>query len=65
MPPQARARKERARWSPPALVRMLRDLPIRRKLTLIVLVTSGLAVVVASTGFLAYDYVTFRRQMAL
>jgi signal transduction histidine kinase/CheY-like chemotaxis protein len=50
---------------PPALVRQLRNLPIRQKLTLIVLVTSGLAVVVASTGFLAYDYVTFRRQMAL
>jgi signal transduction histidine kinase len=28
-------------------------------------VTSGLAVVLASTVFMAYDYVTFRRQMAL
>lgn len=43
--------------------RKLRNLPIRQKLTLIVLVTSGLAVVLASTVFMAYDYVTFRAQM--
>ncbi|MEE8217716.1 MAG: hypothetical protein V3S03_01975, partial [Vicinamibacteria bacterium] len=48
---------------PSSLARKLRNLPIRQKLTLIVLVTSGLAVVLASTGFMAYDYVTFRRQM--
>ena len=46
-----------------SLGRKLRNLPIRQKLTLIVLVTSGLAVVLASTGFMAYDYVTFRQQM--
>ena len=48
---------------PSSLARKLRNLPIRQKLTLIVLVTSGLAVVLASTGFMAYDYVTFRQQM--
>ncbi len=41
----------------------LRNLSIRRKLTLIVLVTSGVAVVMASAGFVAWDYVIFRRQM--
>ncbi len=50
---------------PSPLARKLRNLPIRQKLTLIVLVTSGLAVVLASTGFMAYDYVTFRQQLAL
>ena len=50
---------------PSSLVRKLRNLPIRQKLTLIVLVTSGLAVVLASTGFMAYDYVTFRQQMVV
>ena len=38
-------------------------LSIRRKLTLIVLVTSGVAVILASAIFLAYDYVAFREQM--
>jgi signal transduction histidine kinase/DNA-binding response OmpR family regulator len=49
--------------SPDSLRRRVRNLSIRRKLTLIVLVTSGVAVVLASATFLAYDYVAFRSQM--
>jgi signal transduction histidine kinase/DNA-binding response OmpR family regulator len=57
-----------ARRSDPATAshgvrRSLRNLSIRRKLTLIVLVTSGFAVILASTGFLAWDYFLFRNQM--
>jgi signal transduction histidine kinase/CheY-like chemotaxis protein len=48
---------------PAALERWLRNLPIRRKLTLIVLVTSGVAVVFASAAFLGYDYWNYRKQM--
>jgi len=49
--------------SPASLRRRLRNLSIRRKLTLIILVTSGVAVTLASATFLAYDYVAFRNQM--
>ena len=49
---------------PPALLRRaLRNLSIRRKLTAIVTLTSGFAVILASAGFLALDYNTFRRQI--
>jgi signal transduction histidine kinase/DNA-binding response OmpR family regulator len=48
---------------PSAPVRWLRDLPIRQKLTLIVLVTSGVAVVIASAAFLTNDYFSYRDQM--
>ena len=48
---------------PAAFERWLRNLPIRRKLTLIVLVTSGVAVVFASAAFLTYDYLSYREQM--
>ncbi len=41
----------------------LRNQSIRRKLTAIVLVTSGVAVVLASAAFLAYDYNSFRERM--
>ena len=41
----------------------LRNLSIRRKLTVIILVTSGIAVVVASAGFVAWDYGLFRQRM--
>ncbi len=41
----------------------LRNLSIRSKLTLIVLLTSGVAVVLAAVGFLAWDYSAFRLQM--
>ena len=40
-----------------SLRRWLHNLSIRRKLTVIILVTSGIAVVVASAGFVAWDYV--------
>jgi len=49
---------------PAPIARRLRDLPIRQKLTLIVLVTSGVAVVFASAAFLANDYFTYRERMA-
>ena len=59
----ARAATPGAGVIPAALERWLRNLPIRRKLTLIVLVTSGVAVVFASAAFLTYDYVSYRKQM--
>jgi signal transduction histidine kinase/CheY-like chemotaxis protein len=41
----------------------LRNQSIKRKLTAIVVVTSGVAVVLASAAFLAYDYNSFRERM--
>ena len=41
-----------------------RELTIRRKLTLILMVTSGAAVAVACVAFAVYDTLTFRRAMA-
>jgi signal transduction histidine kinase len=49
--------------TPARLRQRLRSLSIRRKLTLIVLVTSGVAVLLASALFLAHDYARFRVQM--
>ena len=46
-----------------SLRRWLHNLSIRRKLTVIILITSGVAVVVASAGFVAWDYGLFRQQM--
>ena len=40
-----------------------RDLSIRHKLTLIVMFTSGVAVLLACLGFIAYDDITFRNKM--
>jgi signal transduction histidine kinase/DNA-binding response OmpR family regulator len=48
---------------PASLRRLLRNLSIRRKLTVIVMLTSGFAVTLASAGFLAWDYETFRGQI--
>jgi signal transduction histidine kinase/CheY-like chemotaxis protein len=48
---------------PASLRRALRNLSIRRKLTLIVILTSGVAVILASAAFLALDYNTSRRQI--
>jgi signal transduction histidine kinase/DNA-binding response OmpR family regulator len=48
---------------PASLRRALRNLSIRRKLTAIVMLTSGVAVILASALFVAYDYSTFKRQM--
>jgi signal transduction histidine kinase/DNA-binding response OmpR family regulator len=44
--------------------RWIRNLSIRRKLTLIIVVTSGFAVILASAVFLALDFYAFRKQMA-
>jgi signal transduction histidine kinase/CheY-like chemotaxis protein len=38
-------------------------LSIKRKLTVIVMVTAGIVVLLAAVGFVASDYVTFRRNM--
>jgi signal transduction histidine kinase/DNA-binding response OmpR family regulator len=48
---------------PASLRRALRNLSIRRKLTAIVMLTSGVAVILASALFVSYDYSTFKRQM--
>jgi signal transduction histidine kinase/CheY-like chemotaxis protein len=45
--------------------RMLRNLSIRRKLTAIVVLTSGVAVILASALFLAYDYNSARQQVVV
>ena len=45
------------------LRRLLRNQSIKRKLMAIVVVTSGVAVVLASAAFLAYDYNSFRERM--
>jgi signal transduction histidine kinase/CheY-like chemotaxis protein len=42
---------------------LLRNQSIKRKLTAIVVVTSGVAVVLASAAFLVYDYNSFRERM--
>jgi signal transduction histidine kinase/CheY-like chemotaxis protein len=48
---------------PASLRRLLRNLSIRRKLTAIVMLTSGFAVILASSIFLFFDYNSFREQM--
>ena len=40
-----------------------RDIPIRRKLTVIILVTASIALLLASAGFIAYDQFSVRREM--
>jgi signal transduction histidine kinase/DNA-binding response OmpR family regulator len=40
-----------------------RDLPLQRKLTLLLLLTSGLVFLAGSLGYFAYDVVTFRAKM--
>jgi two-component system, sensor histidine kinase len=44
-------------------MRFIRDLPIRRKLMLITVIISGVALIVACAAFAAYDYIAFRRLM--
>jgi signal transduction histidine kinase/CheY-like chemotaxis protein/Skp family chaperone for outer membrane proteins len=41
----------------------IRDLSIQRKLMLVAMLTSTLALLLASVGFVTYDLITFRRQM--
>jgi len=40
------------------------NLPIRRKVELVILLSSTIALLLASTGFICYDVVTFRREIA-
>src|SRR5258708_12397369 len=42
----------------------LKDLSIKRKLMLITMLTSGLAVVLSSAGFLIYDLISFRHSLS-
>jgi hypothetical protein len=44
-------------------VTALRDLPIRRKLTLVNLLTSGMAVALVCLAFFAYEIAVFRRDL--
>jgi signal transduction histidine kinase len=44
-------------------LRLLRDVPIQRKLTIISMLTSGLALLVAGLAFVAYEQVVFRGSM--
>ena len=41
-------------------MRSLRDIPIQRKLTIIMMLTSGVALLVAAAAFLAYEVTAFR-----
>ncbi len=45
-------------------MRFLRNLPIKRKLTVIIMLTSGVALLLACIAFVVYDQVSFRRTMA-
>src|ERR1700756_3122814 len=42
----------------------LKDLSIKRKLMLITMLTSGVAVVLSSAGFLIYDLISFRHSLS-
>ncbi|HTD67268.1 MAG TPA: PAS domain S-box protein [Candidatus Limnocylindria bacterium] len=44
---------------------LLRNLPIKRKLTLIVMLTSGVALLLALAAFTAYQQISFRRALAV
>jgi PAS domain S-box-containing protein len=43
---------------------LFRDLPLKRKLTIISMVTSGVALALTCAAFIAYEQFTFRRDMA-
>ncbi len=43
----------------------LRDIPIQRKLTLVILLTSSFALLVMGTALITYELVTFRRTLAI
>ena len=45
------------------MLRSLRDLPLKRKLTVIILLTTTFAVLLACVGFFTYEQVSFRREM--
>ncbi|MCZ6872573.1 MAG: response regulator [bacterium] len=40
-----------------------RDVPIKRKLTLIIMLTSSVSLLLAGAGYVTYDLITFRRAM--
>ena len=42
----------------------VRDLSLKRKVMLIVMLTSSIALLLASAGFLAYDMTVFRNRMS-
>jgi len=44
-------------------MRNLRDIPIRRKLRIIIMLTSSVALLLASAGFITYEWVNFRDAM--
>jgi PAS domain S-box-containing protein len=44
-------------------MRFLRSIPIKRKLTIITMVTSGVALILACAAFVAYEQATFKRKM--
>jgi PAS domain S-box-containing protein len=44
-------------------MRAFRDFPIRRKLTLVIMLTSTTALVLACAGFFTYDLISFRREL--
>src|SRR2546427_8563902 len=46
-----------------AKMRSLHDIPIRRKLRLIIMLTSSVALLLACAGFITYEWVTFRGVM--
>src|SRR5581483_9996205 len=43
----------------------LRDTPIRRKLTVIILLTSAFALFLMGSALITYEFVTFRRSLAV
>ncbi len=43
----------------------LRDTPIQRKLTLVILLTSSFALLLMGSGLIAYEVITFRRSLAV
>jgi len=45
-------------------MRIFRDIPIKRKLTAIIMLTSGIVLLLASAAFVTSDIVSFRRRMA-
>lgn len=44
-------------------MRFLRSLPIKQKLTIIIMLTSGVALLLACVAFVGYDHMSFRRAM--
>ncbi|MBD3236166.1 MAG: response regulator [Candidatus Eisenbacteria bacterium] len=45
------------------MIRSFRSLSIKRKLTLIIMLTSGVALLLAATAFISYELITYRARM--